>query len=208
MDDPGRNLEQELPAAIAATVAGDVPTLSRLLERYPALARDHGSHRPLLDFAVREGRLESVQVLLAAGAEPSRRRSTATAWLEWRGIVDTKRSRAAGGRFRTRPTRHASRDRRRCIRFTRRPKRATWHTSVRCSKRTRRSSGAAIERAARRCTAQSSAARRGWWRCSSIEARISMPSMAPGSARRTGMRLRTFSRSTSRSGVDPVARSG
>lgn len=52
---------------ITAAAAGDVPALRRLLERSPELARS--GYAPLR-FAVREGHLEAVRVLLDAGADP------------------------------------------------------------------------------------------------------------------------------------------
>ncbi len=64
--------DDDVRDAIAAATTGDVPTLRRLLERVPTLARGDGSHRPLIDIAVREGQIDTVRVLLAAGAEPDR----------------------------------------------------------------------------------------------------------------------------------------
>lgn len=52
---------------ITAAAAGDVSTLQRLLERDPDLAR---SEYAPLRFAVREGHLEAVRILLDAGADP------------------------------------------------------------------------------------------------------------------------------------------
>jgi len=71
-DEPDSDPERDIRDAIAAVTVGDVPGLRRLLERRPALARDNGSHRPLIDVAVREGQLEAVRILLDAGAEPDR----------------------------------------------------------------------------------------------------------------------------------------
>jgi ankyrin repeat protein len=55
---------------ITAAKGGDVPRLRRLLERDPSLVRGAHEMPPLLPFAVREGQLDAVRVLLAAGAEP------------------------------------------------------------------------------------------------------------------------------------------
>src|SRR5438046_8863448 len=63
---------RDIQDAITAATTGDVPALRRLLERIPTLSRGDGSHRPLIDFAVREGQLEAVRVLLDAGADPDR----------------------------------------------------------------------------------------------------------------------------------------
>jgi ankyrin repeat protein len=52
--------------AIVAARAGDAAALRRLLDRDPGLAR----YDQPLRFAVREGHLEAVQALLAAGADP------------------------------------------------------------------------------------------------------------------------------------------
>src|SRR5262249_27766153 len=56
--------------AITAASVGDVPTLRRLLERDPSLVRGGHHVPPPLPFAVREGHLDAVRVLLDAGAEP------------------------------------------------------------------------------------------------------------------------------------------
>ena len=54
--------------AISAAVSGDSEALRRLLERDPNLARVE--YQPI-HFAVREGHLEAVRILLDAGADPS-----------------------------------------------------------------------------------------------------------------------------------------
>jgi ankyrin repeat protein len=56
---------------------GDVDTLRRLLERDPRLGRAEYWYTPAIHFAVREGHLEAVQLLLDAGADP-----------EWNGMHD------------------------------------------------------------------------------------------------------------------------
>ena len=57
---------------ICAASAGDVATLQRLLERDRRLARAEYWYAPAVHFAVREGHIEAVRVLLDAGADPER----------------------------------------------------------------------------------------------------------------------------------------
>ena len=57
---------QDVWDTITAAASGDVLELRRLLERDPALSREYSP----LGFAVREGHLEAVRVLLDAGANP------------------------------------------------------------------------------------------------------------------------------------------
>jgi hypothetical protein len=77
-DEPDSDPERDIRDAIAAATVGDVPGLRRLLERRPALARGNGSHRPLIDVAVREGHLEAVRILLDVGGSRTERRCPAT----------------------------------------------------------------------------------------------------------------------------------
>ena len=63
--------------ALTASDDGDVDALRRLLERDPRLSRAEYWYTPAIHFAVREGRLEAVQLLLDAGADP-----------EWNGLHD------------------------------------------------------------------------------------------------------------------------
>lgn len=63
--------------ALAASERGDVGTLSQALEREPRLGRAEFWYTPALHFAVREGHMEAVELLLNAGADP-----------EWNGLHD------------------------------------------------------------------------------------------------------------------------
>jgi len=58
---------QDVWDTLTAAASGDVLTLRRLLERDPTLSRDYSP----LGFAVREGHLEAVRLLLDAGANPA-----------------------------------------------------------------------------------------------------------------------------------------
>lgn len=57
--------------AISAAVTGDAAALRRLLERDPNLYRAEYWYTQPIHFAVREGHLEAVRVLLGAGADPA-----------------------------------------------------------------------------------------------------------------------------------------
>jgi hypothetical protein len=63
--------------ALTASHDGDVDTLRRLLERDMGLSRAEYWYTPAIHFAVREGQVDAVQVLLDAGADP-----------EWNGLHD------------------------------------------------------------------------------------------------------------------------
>src|SRR5260370_855839 len=62
---------------ITAAAAGDTPTLRRLIERDPSLTHSEYWYTRPIHFAVREGHLEAVRILLEAGADP-----------EWNGYHD------------------------------------------------------------------------------------------------------------------------
>jgi ankyrin repeat protein len=62
---------------ISAAAAGDTPTLRRLIDRDPSLSHSEYWYTPPIHFAVREGHLDAVQILLEAGADP-----------EWNGYHD------------------------------------------------------------------------------------------------------------------------
>src|SRR5215471_10917422 len=62
---------------ITAAASGDAPTLQRLLESDPSLSRAGYFYTHPIHFAVREGHLDAVRLLLEAGADP-----------EWNGYHD------------------------------------------------------------------------------------------------------------------------
>jgi ankyrin repeat protein len=71
--DKGRDLWDTITAA----AGGDTPTLQRLLARDPSLSQAEYWYTQPIHFAVREGHIEAVQILLEAGGDP-----------EWNGYHD------------------------------------------------------------------------------------------------------------------------
>ena len=55
---------------LCAAIAGDVPTIKRLLDKDPSLVRCNYSYRTPLYFAVRENRVAVASYLLERGADP------------------------------------------------------------------------------------------------------------------------------------------
>src|SRR5215471_10799695 len=55
---------------ITAAASGDAPRLQRLLESDPSLSRAGYFYTHSIHFAVREGHLDAVRLLLEAGADP------------------------------------------------------------------------------------------------------------------------------------------
>jgi ankyrin repeat protein len=64
-------------ATLVAASQGDLNTLRRLIDKNPSLGRAEFWYTPAIHFAVREGHIEAVRLLLAAGADP-----------EWNGLYD------------------------------------------------------------------------------------------------------------------------
>jgi ankyrin repeat protein len=60
----------DLCELFSASIAGDVPTIGRLLANDPSLVRGHSAYRTPLYFAGREDRLEAAEYLLDHGADP------------------------------------------------------------------------------------------------------------------------------------------
>src|SRR6516164_2750153 len=71
--DKGRDIWDTITAA----AAGDMATLQRLLEGDPGLSQAEYWYTQPIHFAVREGHLDAVQILLESGADP-----------EWNGYHD------------------------------------------------------------------------------------------------------------------------
>jgi ankyrin repeat protein len=64
-------ISEDVWEAISAAKSGDTVALRRILARDPALCRAEYWYTPPLHFAVREGHLEAVLLLLEAGADPA-----------------------------------------------------------------------------------------------------------------------------------------
>src|SRR5438552_1827325 len=64
----GRNIWETL----LASSQGDVVSLRRLIDKDPALSRAEFWYTPAIHFAVREGHIDAVRLLLDAGADPER----------------------------------------------------------------------------------------------------------------------------------------
>src|SRR5262249_7257253 len=65
---PGRGID--VWELFCACIAGDLPTVQRLLSKDPSLARCQYAYRTPLYFAVRENQLEVAAFLLERGADP------------------------------------------------------------------------------------------------------------------------------------------
>jgi uncharacterized protein len=63
------DIEDVVWEVLTAANSGDVPSMRRLLDRDPSLSRKGYFYTPPIHFAVREGHLEIVEMLLAAGAD-------------------------------------------------------------------------------------------------------------------------------------------
>src|SRR5690349_21551137 len=64
--DEGRDIWETL----VASSQGDLVSLRRLIDKNPSLSRAEFWYSPAIHFAVREGRIEAVRLLLTAGADP------------------------------------------------------------------------------------------------------------------------------------------
>src|ERR1035438_3431365 len=56
---------------VTAAATGDTPTLRRLIDRDRSLIRSEYFYTPAIHFAVRDGHLEALEILLEAGADPA-----------------------------------------------------------------------------------------------------------------------------------------
>ena len=60
----------ELWEMFCACIAGDLPTVERLVNNDPSIVRGHYAYRTPLYFAVRENQIDVVAYLLPRGADP------------------------------------------------------------------------------------------------------------------------------------------
>ena len=139
--------------AFCAAAVGDAAGLRAVLARDPNLYRAEYWYTQPIHFAVREGQLEAVRVLLEAGADPGATALSGDDLLTIAGdrgydavvrlLVEERDRRGRIAPERAPPT----------TRSTSRPTRATSRACASCSTPSRRSSPAATGPAARRCTA-------------------------------------------------------
>src|SRR5262245_24154989 len=61
---------REIWETLVASSQGDVVSLRRLIDKNPVLSRAEFWYTPAIHFAVREGHIDAVRLLLDAGADP------------------------------------------------------------------------------------------------------------------------------------------
>jgi ankyrin repeat protein len=65
--------DRDIADGVSAAKRGDVPALRALIATRPSLVAGDSDHRPLLEFAIREGHVDAVRLLLDAGADANHR---------------------------------------------------------------------------------------------------------------------------------------